>query len=266
MISPADFKGPEKYFTSLFNPNFILLSREQHQQCCQYRKFKKSIFRMRHVYCISGLGADSRIFQQLKIEEAVLHFIQWEMPQQGATLQSFALQLTHQIQHNDIVLIGVSYGGMLASEINRMQQEGKLSFHIRKTIIISSCKSPHEMPAMLRVAGWLRLHKLVPYWLALRSNRFNRYFFDPRSKAEELYLKRLMLKGNALLFIRRSVHLILTWRTLQAPSNLVHIHGTSDMLLRPAQVQADYWIPDGGHFMVWNKAPEISAIINKLLP
>jgi pimeloyl-ACP methyl ester carboxylesterase len=222
---------------------------------------------MHHVYCISGLGADHRLFKKLKIENAELHFIHWELPDENDDMHSYALKLARQISHPEIILIGVSFGGMLATEINRFFTQpnvADLPVTIKKTILVSSCKNRIEFPKLMLLAAKLRLHKAVPYNLVLRNNALNRFAFDLKSKEEELYLKRMMLRENDVRFIKRSIDIIFKWQS-DSPGNLVHIHGTGDRLLTPGNIKADHWIEGGGHFMVWNRAAEISNIINEIL-
>jgi pimeloyl-ACP methyl ester carboxylesterase len=232
---------------------------------------------MNHIYCISGLGADKRIFQKLTLRGSELHFIEWELPEPGDTMRTYALKLARQIKHPSIVLIGVSFGGMLASEIGRYFAELKKGMVttpdpllnqqqiIENIILISSCKSPVEFPSLMRLAAAIKIHKAVPYRFILNNKTLNRFVFDLRSNEEELYLKRMMLQENNLVLIKRSINIIFSWKA-NLPADIIHIHGSADRLLTPGKVKADYWISDGGHFMVWNKAAEISAIINQLLP
>lgn len=226
------------------------------------------------VYFISGLGADSRIFKKLTIDGAQLHFIEWVMPETGDTMRSYALKLAGQIKHENVVLVGVSYGGMLASEISRAYDEalgddragpGKsFRFRLLKTILISSCKHPAELPTLMRLAGLFQLHKMVPYSFILRNSRLNRFVFELKSREDELYVKQLMLRANDPVMIKKSVNIILKWKA-SIYKNLVHIHGTADRLLISRKVAADYWIDGGSHFMIWNRAKEISDIINRIL-
>ncbi len=211
-----------------------------------------------HIYCISGLGADFRIFSKLKISGATLHPIHWQVPEPGESLPGFASRLSKQIQHENPVLLGVSFGGMISTEIAKIHP-------VKKTIIVSSCKERKELPYYLRAAGKARLHKAVPYWLVTQNKFLNRFIFDTRSRAEELYVKRMMLSDSSMIFIKRAVDMILNWQNKEYPKNLVHIHGDRDKLLLPSSVQADYWIPDGGHFMIWNMADRISSIIQSEL-
>lgn len=214
---------------------------------------------IQHVYCIAGLGADFRIFQKIKIEHAELHPVNWIMPEDNETLQEFAKRLSRQITHENPILLGVSFGGMLATEISKI-------IPVKKAIVISTCKQPCEMPVHLKLAGKYSLHKRVPYWKILHNNRLNKFIFDVRSPEEETYIKQLMLKESQIDFVRRCVNMILNWKSDNiSPENVVHIHGRTDRLLTPGRVKADHWIDQGGHFMIWNRAPEVNAIINKEL-
>ncbi len=210
---------------------------------------------MQHIYCLSGLGADFRIFSKLKLNDAVLHPINWQMPAPGDSLQSFAQKLSAQILHPQPVVLGVSFGGMLATEI-----AGFLP--LKKAIIVSSCKLRSELPAYMRAAGRVGLHKALPYWAVTQNRHLNRFIFDARSREEELYLKRMMLAETNVQFIRRSVNMILNWQNKSRPASLVHIHGDRDKLLLPGTVHPDYWVKNGGHFMIWNMADAISEILN----
>jgi pimeloyl-ACP methyl ester carboxylesterase len=209
-----------------------------------------------HIYCISGLGADFRIFEKLNIQRATLHPIQWEVPSAEDTLATYANKLSTQIVHPNAILLGVSFGGMLATEISKIVD-------VQKTIIVSSCKQRNELPLFLRTAGKLRLHKAFPFWLVARSNAISKLIFDTRSQAEALMLKRIMLQQSDLTFLKRSVHMILNWQATQAPENIIHIHGKKDRLLTPFGIRPKYWISNGGHFMIWNEAEQISTIIQQ---
>jgi pimeloyl-ACP methyl ester carboxylesterase len=223
-----------------------------------YSFLKFALSYMVHIYCISGLGADFRLFSKIEVEGAELHPVAWQMPEPGDTLPVFAAKLAAQINHPNPVLLGVSFGGMIATEIAKLQP-------VQKAVIVSSCKLRKELPAYMRLAGRLGLHKALPYRVATQNRFLNRFIFDTRSREEELYLKRMMLADTGALFIRRSVNMILNWTNTELPEKLLHIHGDSDKLLLPGPVKADYWVKGGGHFMIWNMAAEISKILNREL-
>lgn len=224
------------------------------------------------VYCISGLAADKRIFCNLKMEDAEFHFINWKMPAKTDTMRTYALSLAEQVLHPEIVLLGVSFGGMLATELSCIDKETRMTgnnqptlpFRLLKTIIISSCSHHKQFPFFMQWTAHTRLHRAVPYSLILKNKALNRFAFDLRSREEELYLKRMMLDSTNIELIKRSIHIIMSWKTVSNPE-VIHIHGTKDRLLLPAKIQPDYWVEGGGHFMVWNRAAEINGILRELL-
>ena len=94
---------------------------------------------MQHVYCISGLGADERIFCKLDIPGSTFHFIQWIQPETAEDIYAYAGRLKEQIVHDHPVLMGVSFGGMMAIELAKI-------FPVDKVVLISSIKSANELP------------------------------------------------------------------------------------------------------------------------
>lgn len=57
------------------------------------------------------------------------------------------------------------------------------------------------------------------------------------------------------------VNEILHWKRKASPASIVRIHGSKDRVLPIINFQPTYLVKDGGHFMVVNKASEISRII-----
>ncbi len=63
-----------------------------------------------------------------------------------------------------------------------------------------------------------------------------------------------------------AIHCIISWDNKEIPENVVHIHGTADLILPYHKiVKCDYTISDGTHFMIEDRADEISAAINEEL-
>ena len=70
------------------------------------------------IHFISGLGADERVFQFLDLPGIEKKFIRWIEPGKNESIHSYSLRLIDQIQQNeDLVLVGISFGGMVAQEI-----------------------------------------------------------------------------------------------------------------------------------------------------
>ena len=108
-------------------------------------------------YFISGLGADKKAFRRIKLPSGYEPvYLDWIPPQKNESLTNYARRFSSLIKNDDaFILIGLSFGGMLASEIARLRRP-------MKTIIISSLASSSELPWYFKQAGKIGLHKAVP--------------------------------------------------------------------------------------------------------
>ncbi len=218
---------------------------------------------MHHIYCISGLGADSRIFNKIDIHNAELHFINWITPEITDTLPNYAQKISQQIVHNNPILLGVSFGGMLAIEIAK--QFKLLGKPVSKTIIVSSCKNRNELPIYFRAVGRLRLHKIIPFKILRHASPLTKLVFGLQGSEQELYLKEIMMQKTNPLFLKRCINMILNWKYDQTPENVIHIHGTKDLLLPINKRMNCHKIEKGTHFLIWNQSNKVNTILNNLL-
>jgi pimeloyl-ACP methyl ester carboxylesterase len=117
------------------------------------------------IYIISGLGADRRAFSKLVFppEISVIH-LDWIPPAANESLINYARRLGERIdQTAPYYLIGLSFGGMLATEITRIMNP----IH---TFLISSIATYKELPWYYRAAGSISLQKAIPVGLLKNSN------------------------------------------------------------------------------------------------
>jgi pimeloyl-ACP methyl ester carboxylesterase len=110
---------------------------------------------MKKIYCISGLGADERAFAKLHIEGYQLIHLPWLLPVQNETIEQYAKRMSENIKEENPVLMGLSFGGIVSIEIAKYTPA-------EKVILISSVKSSKEMPVWMKLAGKLRLNKIMP--------------------------------------------------------------------------------------------------------
>ncbi len=213
---------------------------------------------MQTVYCISGLGADEKVFKFLDLSFVHPVFIHWITTLKNETLRDYALRLKKQfIAGENPVIIGLSLGGMIATEIVKDTPGAK-------AIIISGAKSKNELPSRMLMLRFIPLYKILPDAFIKKSLRIQRYFLGARSKTARSYI-RFALKNADTDFYKWAIGAIMKWDNKIIPSGIIHIHGTNDKLLPYKFVKADYTIKDGGHLMIIENADEISTLIKKLL-
>jgi pimeloyl-ACP methyl ester carboxylesterase len=212
---------------------------------------------MKEIYLLSGLGADERVLQDLDFSGYKTTFIKWIQPIENERIESYSKRLIGQMKTQNPIIIGLSFGGMIAVEI------GKL-IETEKVILIASAKTKFEIPFYYRFAGKLSLHKLLPTALLKKPNIFSNWFFGTESQKDKILLANI-LRDTDSIFLKWAIDKIVNWQNVETLQNLQHIHGTADRILPYRFVSADVKINGGGHFMTTNKVEELSREIRKLL-
>lgn len=211
------------------------------------------------LYCIPGFGVDDKIFGKLTLN-ANLQFINWLDPLPKETLQNYALRMAASIDEEDPVILGISFGGMIALEIAKLRP-------VKQIILISSIKTAKELPVHLRTIGILRLDKVFPVKKIQQSDRF--YEVANRRLGaitqEEKDFANAYRRNANLHYVNWSFDKILNWKNTQCPDGTIHIHGDKDQIFPIKYIRPTHTIKNGTHMMVWNRAGEISKIINEVL-
>ena len=211
----------------------------------------------RTIYCISGLGTDERIFVNLSIDGYELKPIAWPPPAKKESIESYALRLSESIKEDNAILLGVSFGGMLGIEIARQR-------HLHKLILVSSIKSSDELPRWMKIAGKLKLNKVLP----TRSYSFTEAIDNNRlgvCTEEEKELARLLRQAACRIHLEWGINEILNWKNNWIPENVIHIHGENDKIFPVKKLRVDYMIKGATHMMIYNRAHEISNCIKEIL-
>lgn len=213
---------------------------------------------MRQIYCISGFGADQRVFAKLDFGENEVHFINWKIPEKKETIQDYAQRMRNEIHHPDPVLMGLSFGGMMSVEIAKIIKTEKI-------ILLSSVATIHEMPLYMRLAGKLRLNKIVPLRPSPILAPLENYNLGVKTAGE----KKLVSEYRRNIDPKYSywaIEKILNWKNDWYPPNIVHIHGTRDHIFPIKHIKADYLIKGGGHLFLMDMADKVNEILRKELP
>jgi pimeloyl-ACP methyl ester carboxylesterase len=210
-------------------------------------------------YFISGLGADRKAFYRLRLPagyEPV--YLDWIAPQTNESLKDYAQRFSSLINDKEeFVLIGLSFGGMIASEIARIKTP-------RKLILLSSVSASHEMPWYFRVAGKMRMQKIIPVAVYKRATLLN-HFMGSRNKNDKALVSSFVKQTDPQ-FIRWSINAMLKWKQHDRLKGVIHIHGNKDKLLPLRYTNASHTIKNGRHLMVLTKFAEINRILREVLP
>lgn len=212
---------------------------------------------MKKIYVLSGLGADKRVFKYLDFSSCEVTFIDWIIPLDKETIEEYAKRLSKQITSPKPIIIGLSFGGMMAVEIGKLLETEKI-------IVIASAKTKNEIPFYYKLAGSLKLHKLLPTKLMKQANIFSYWLFGI-SSTEDKKLLSAILHDTDEAFLKWAIEIIVTWKNNYIPINTKHIHGTWDRILPIRFVKCDIRIQSGGHFMTINKFEQLNVEINKLI-
>lgn len=212
---------------------------------------------MRTIYCISGLGADEMAFSRLKIQGYKLVYLPWLLPHNNETIVQYATRMCIGITEENPILMGLSFGGMMSIEISKI-------LPVEKIILISSIKSAVELPWWMMGAGKLRLNKII----SMRSYKIlepiqNR-FLGVKDK-DEIEMVRNYRKNAPEIYTNWAINQVLNWKNNWQPPTIFHIHGDNDKMFPIRNVSPTHIIKGGGHFMIMNKAAEISECINGVI-
>jgi pimeloyl-ACP methyl ester carboxylesterase len=208
-----------------------------------------------NVYFISGLGVDERIFTNIYLPEPFrMKFIKWIDPFWDDDITTYSKKLLSQIdQTAPVVLVGLSFGGMIAVEIANM-------ITVKKTILFSSVPTSKQFPWYFRAIRICKLYNIAPIKFIRRSNRILFFFLGIKTHAQKLFFKSIHNDANYK-FVRWAIHAALGWKRKSNSFHPVQIHGTADKIFPVKYIQADYLVKGAGHFMIFNNAELVTKYL-----
>lgn len=210
------------------------------------------------IYFVSGLGADERIFQWLRYDGYRPKHVQWIPPHKAEPIEDYALRLSAQIEDEHPIVVGLSFGGMIAIEIAK-------HIEVRQVILLSSVKDKSEVPFYFKLFRAFPLHRIFPfksllwgfYWLAY-------WLFAPEGIDQRALLKTVLVETDPH-FLKWALHKVVVWKNQTVPDNVVHLHGKRDRIFPYRFVTPDYTLEASGHLMVMNRAEAVSNLLEALI-
>lgn len=218
---------------------------------------------MQQIYLLSGLGADQRVFGRLNLPETEMKVLLWETPSPGETMQDYAKRFLPEITSPNPIIIGLSFGGMMALEISKLIPGARV-------ILISSVPGPSHYPWWMIVLKYIRAEKFLPK-KQFSSYRFFRmfrpvqnYFLGVETAAEKRMANEFRETVDPL-YMNWAIKQVLHWKMDSKPETLYHIHGGRDHIFPLRNIHPTHCIKTGGHFMVWNRAEEVSKCLREII-
>ena len=206
------------------------------------------------LYAISGLGADERVFQYLKLEHELIP-IPWLTPEKGEPIEGYAKRMAEKINtEEEFGIMGVSFGGLVAVEMSKVLKP-------KVAVLISSTQTKDGLRSLYKLFGKTGFNKIVPAKLFDMPKGIAKFLFG----TNETELLNNILNDTDESFTKWAVNELINWKNEEKIENCIQINGTKDKLIPPNKTEEQILIEGGQHFMIVDKANEISKIINNKL-
>ena len=212
---------------------------------------------------IPGLGADHRLFIPQRRAFPQLIVPPWIPPHRKESLPDYAKRLAETVspfRDKPFVLGGVSFGGMLAYEMAR---------HLKPdaVVLIASCRNRRGMRPIFRLGGMVlplippTLLWSIPKLLAGPAMSTRR-----RTPSEQRITLVEMFREMDSRFMHWTVQAIMSWDPKPLEGVPVRqIHGSRDRMIPASRVEADEYIPGGGHMINYAHADRVNQFIEKAI-
>lgn len=213
-----------------------------------------------NIYFFPGQGSDKRIFDSIQVDNSYNKvFIEYPVPAKNTTLKEFAIQLSSQIDTSiNYVLIGVSLGGMICTELNDFMNP-------KKVIIISSAKNRSELPIRYKFQRVIPIYELFPPRMLKGGAKMMQPIVEPDRKKNNATFKSMLNNKNPK-YIKRTIKMIVKWDKQTNIKKNYHIHGTKDHTLPIRKIKdIDVIIKKGSHMMTLTRPVDINKAITELL-
>ena len=212
------------------------------------------------VYFMPGLAASPKIFENIKLPEDrfEMFFLEWILPETTESLKHYAQRIAQNIKHDNPVLVGVSFGGILVQEIAHL-------IKARKVIIISSVRCNMEFPRRMKFAKMTRAYRFFPTALMQRVDWLAKISFGNNMITRRLNLYEKYLSVRDKKYLDWAFESVIVWDRAEPDEKIIHIHGEADEVF-PAKYLKNYIPVKGGtHIMIINKAKWLNENLPKII-
>ena len=200
-----------------------------------------------HVYFMPGMCANSMIFERIELgSDFKSHYLDWIPPLKNESLSNYVVRLSKNIKHENSILIGVSFGGIIVQELSKILK-------IKKIIIISSVKSNKELSNSMKFAKKTKSYKLLPVTWLNDFESLLAFVLGPKIKRKvNLYRKYLSVRDEN--YLKWAIKEMINWKQEDPMDDVIHIHGTFDLVFPVMNIKNYIPLKRGDHTMILKRA------------
>jgi len=213
---------------------------------------------MSKIFLIAGLGADTRLYNNIDLGDNDVMPVDWIEPNENDTLSTYAQKLIHQyfIDNNSIV-IGVSLGGLLAVEISKL-------LRLNKVILISAIKTIDEAPWYFKFFNAVPVQRLISGKMLGKLGYLIKPLFGHMDE-HDAWLFHDMVRKSSPKFLKWAIDAALKFDNTIVSPNVYHLIGDKDLIFNYKRIKNPIIIKGGTHIMVFDKAKQINKILKGVL-
>ena len=213
-----------------------------------------------HVYFMPGMAASPTIFERIQLpsETFEMHYIEWLIPEKDESIKNYAHRIAKGIKHKNVILVGVSFGGILV-------QEMKQFVNPKKVIIISSVKSNVELPKRMKIAKTTKAYKLIPTKLFEDIDKLAKYTFGSSIIKQRIKLYEKFLSVRDKSYLDWAIEQIINWERTTIDEEIIHIHGDADEVFPIKNIKKCIVIKGGTHIMILTKYHWLNDNLSKIM-
>ncbi len=212
-----------------------------------------------HVYFMPGMSAKPNIFEFIKLPEETyeMHWLDWKVPHKGESLRQYAKRLCKAVKYDDVVLVGVSLGGMIVQEMSHF-------INTRRLILISTVKSKKELPPYMRFGRKTKLYKVLPTGMVKHYKKLESLPVGQKIKTRLKLYERYIGPDNKS-YLNWAIGEVLHWDQEEPIPGSVHIHGDHDHIFPIKYIRDCYVVKGGTHIMIIDRHRWFNQYLARLI-
>lgn len=202
------------------------------------------------IYVLTGLGADQRCFDEIDFGLNNVVHMHWADVEGVSSIEDYAEILAQQIDDQDHILLGTSFGGIMALEIASQTKP-------LVVILVAAPRFRSQFTLTARLGLWFGNH--VPARFLKEIARLGAICLSIPREKRPLFLT--MLRETPVKRLRRFMRFLQKWRPKQPECRVISIMADDDPFFTPSPNETARILRNTGHFCLWDNPEHLSRAI-----